>query len=229
MQLDKYIGGIIMSKAQYGYGWVIKFVLAAILLVVGILSFFTSQVVYTITGVAIVVFSLFRVIPLMKSLNKEVLRTMNLIEIIFDTIIGGLMIYIALSRDLENEAIWGYVYRYSLAFFFYARGLVFFNSVVFFGEKTEIPKFWFHIAALTLGTVIAVLPGFDQGSVALFLLIISVIGAVYLGYDGYGGYSKYREHAKQLNEGKQKDKEKQIEEEKRPIVDKEEEKRPYVN
>lgn len=218
-----------MSKAKYGYGWVIKFILAAILLVMGLLSILTPQVVYTITGVAIVVFSLFRVIPLMKSLNKEALRTMNLIEIIFDTIIGGLMIYIALSRDIENEAVWGYVYRYSLAFFFYVRGLVFFNSVVFFGEKTEIPKFWFHIVALTLGTIIAVSKGFDQGSVALFFLIISVIGAGYLGYDGYGGYSKYREHAKELNEGKQKEKDKEKEEEKRPILDKEEEKRPYVN
>lgn len=218
-----------MGQMKYGYGWVLKFILAAILLGIGLYVIFAKEVVYTITGVAIVVFSLFRVVPLMKSLNKEVLRTINLIEIIFDTIIGGLLIYVALSRDLQNEAVWGYVYRYSLAFFFYVRGLVFFNSVVFFGEKTEIPKFWVHIAALTLGTVIATLPDFDHSSVAIFLLVISIIGAIYLGYDGYGGYKKYREHSKELNEGKQKDKEKQQEEEKRPILDKEEEKRPYVN
>lgn len=218
-----------MGQMKYGYGWVLKFILAAILLGIGLYVIFAKEVVYTITGVAIVVFSLFRVVPLMKSLNKEVLRTINLIEIIFDTIIGGLLIYVALSRDLQNEAVWGYVYRYSLAFFFYVRGLVFFNSVVFFGEKTEIPKFWVHIAALTLGTVIATLPDFDHSSVAIFLLVISIIGAIYLGYDGYGGYKKYREHSKELNEGKQKEKEKQQEEEKRPILDKEEEKRPYVN
>lgn len=229
MQLDKMSGGILMSQAKYGYGWVLKFVLAAILLGIGLYSAFNDQVVYIITGVSIVVFSLFRVVPLMKSLNKEVLRTMNLIEIIFDTLIGALMIYIAITRDLANEAVWGYVYRYALAFFFYARGLVFFNSVVFFGEKTEIPKFWVHIAALTLGTIIAVLPGFDQGSVAIFFLIVAIIGSAYLGYDGYGGYKKYREFSKTLNEGKEKEKEKQIEEEKRPILDKEEEKRPYVN
>ena len=197
-----------MGQMKYGYGWVLKFILAAILLGIGLYVIFAKEVVYTITGVAIVVFSLFRVVPLMKSLNKEVLRTINLIEIIFDTIIGGLLIYVALSRDLQNEAVWGYVYRYSLAFFFYVRGLVFFNSVVFFGEKTEIPKFWVHIAALTLGTVIATLPDFDHSSVAIFLLVISIIGAIYLGYDGYGGYKKYREHSKELNEGKQKEKEK---------------------
>jgi hypothetical protein len=179
-----------MAKLQYGYGWALKFLLAAILLGVGIYMAFADEVVYVITGVTIVIFSIFRVYPLLKSLHKEVLRTINLIEIIFDTIIGGLMIYVALSRDLAKEAIWGDVYRYALAFFFYARGLVFFNSVVFFGEKTEVPKFWVHIGAITLGTVIATAPGFDYGTVGIILLIVSIIGAGYLGIDGYGGYRK---------------------------------------
>ena len=225
-----------MGKLKYGYGWVLKFVLAAVLLGVGIYMVFANQVVYTITGVGIVIFSVFRVVPLLKSLNKEALRTINLIEIIFDTIIGGLMIYIALTRDLENEEIWATVYRYGLAFFFYVRGLVFFNSIVFLGEKTEVPKFWVHIGALTLGTVIASVKGFGYETVGLFLLFISLLGASYLGYDGYGGYTKYREYSKQLNEGKAKEAEKGIEAPgknenvKKPILDKEEEeKRPYVN
>lgn len=227
----------IMDKIKYGYGWVLKFILAAILLGVGIYMVFANEVVYTITGVAIVIFSIFRVIPLMKSLHKEVLRTINLIEIIFDTIIGGLMIYIGVTKgsDLANQAVWGSIYRYSLVFFFYARGLVFFNSVVFLGEKTEIPKFWIHIASLTLGAIIAVLPNFDYSTVGIFFLIISLIGATYLGYDGYGGYGKYREYSKALNAGKEKD----IQPGKSPNIDKEvpkdkvieepEDKRPYVN
>lgn len=221
-----------MGKLKYGYGWALKFLLAAILVGVGVYMFFASEVVYTITGVGIVIFSIFRVVPLMKSLNKEVLRTINLIEIIFDTIIGGLMIYIALTRNIEDEAIWGYVYRYALAFFFYVRGLVYFNSVTFFGEKTEVPKFWIHIVVLTIGAIVAVLPDFDYSSVALFLLFISILGAGYLGYDGYGGYKKYREYSKDLNLGKEKEKTKDQGIEKdlpRPIVDEKEEKRPYVN
>jgi threonine/homoserine/homoserine lactone efflux protein len=224
-----------MGKLKYGYGWVLKFVLAAVLLGVGIYMVFADQVVYTITGVGIVIFSVFRVVPLLKSLNKEALRTINLIEIIFDTIIGGLMIYIALTRNIEDEAIWATVYRYSLAFFFYARGLVFFNSVVFFGEKTEIPKFWVHIGSLTLGTVIASVAGFGYETVGLFLLFISLLGASYLGYDGFGGYTKYREYSKQLNEGKAKEADKGIQAPgkndnvQKPIVDEPEDKRPYVN
>ncbi len=226
-----------MNQMKYGYGWVLKFVLAAILLGVGIYMVFADEVVFTITGVAIVIFSLFRVIPLMKSLNKEILRTINLIEIIFDTIIGGVMIYIGITKgaNLANEAIWSSVYRYSLVFFFYARGLVFFNSVVFLGEKTEIPKFWIHIASLTLGAIIAVLPNFDYATVGIFFLIISLMGASYLGYDGYGGYRKYREYSKALNAGKEKEKQidesKNIDKEvpKEKVIEEPEEKRPYVN
>ena len=169
----------------------------------------------------------------MKSLNKEVLRTINLFEIFFDTIIGIGMIYIVLSnRDLQNEQIWRDIYRFSLAFFFYARGLVFFNSVVFFNEKTEIPKFWFHIIALSLGAIIAVLPNFDSNTVGLFLLLISLVGASYLGADGYGGYKKYRDYQKNLNAEKDKVKELNIDKEApQPVIidEKKDDKRPYVN
>ncbi len=196
----------IMKKGTYGYGWALKFTLAAILLGIGIYMFFADEIVYTITGVAIILFSLLRVVPLMKSLNQEVLRTINLIEIIFDLLIGGVMVYIAIAKGdvLSTQAIWGSIYRYGLAFFFYARGLVYFASVVFFKEKSEIPKFWIHIGALTLGAVIAVLEDFDYGTVGVFFLIVSLIGSGYLSVDGYHGYKTYRVYQKTLNQGKEK-------------------------
>lgn len=220
-----------MSKAKYGYGWVLKFILAAILVGVGIYMVFADQVVYAITGISIVIFSIFRVVPLIKSLDKEVLRTINLIEIIFDTLIGILIIYIAFTyKDtLSDGKLWSQVYRFALVFFFYGRGLVFFNSVVFLGEKTEVPKFWIHIVILSLGAIIAVYPDFDYNVVGVFFLIISLFGAGYLGYDGYGGYKKYREFSKELNEGDTKSKKKQKEVPQPVIEDPTEEKRPYVN
>ncbi len=224
-------------KHKYGYGWVLKFILAALLLGVGIYMAFANEVVYTITGVAIIIFSLLRVVPLMKSLEKETLRTLNLVEIIFDTLIGAAMIYIALARDLATEDIWAYVYRYALTFFFYVRGLIYFNSVVFFGEKTEVPKFWIHILALTIGVMIAVIPNFDYATVGIFLLIIAVIGSLYLGFDGYGGYKKYRQFSKSLNQEKSKEitQSSEIEvpttdeKKKQSIIEDPEDKRPYVN
>lgn len=220
-----------MSNARYGYGWVVKFVLAAILLGVGIYMVFADEVVYAITGVTIIIFSLFRVYPLLKSLHKEILRTLNLFEVIFDTLIGIMMIYIALTYgdDLSSQALWGQVYRFSLVFFFYARGLIFFNSVVFLGEKTEVPKFWIHILVISLGAIIAVYPDFNYEVVGIFFLIISLIGAGYLGYDGFNGYKKYRTFSKELNEGVEKTKKKDKEAPRPTIEEPEEEKRPYVN
>ena len=48
-----------------------------ILIAVGLTMFFQKDLVFLITGIVIVVFSLFRVVPLVKSLNKEILRTIN--------------------------------------------------------------------------------------------------------------------------------------------------------
>jgi hypothetical protein len=219
-----------MKNANVSYSWALKFILAAILVGVGIYMVFAPEVVYTITGIGIVIFSVFRVVPLLKSLNKEMLRTLNLIEILVDTVIGILLIYIAFTGNLEADSIWGLVYRYALAFFFYVRGLVYFNSVVFLEEKTEVLKFWVHIFVLTLGAILSVLPQFDYASVGLLLLFISILGAGYLGYDGYNGYSKYREFSKNLNVGKVLPKVERSEKETpRPITDEKQDKQRIIH
>ena len=218
---------------KYGYGWVLKWLIAAILLGIGIYMFFAKEVVYLITGVAIVIFSLFRVVPLMKTLDKEVLRTMNLIEIIFDFLVGGLLIYVAASGRIENSAIWESVYRYALAFFFYARALVFFVSTSFFEEKTEVPKFVAHIVSITIGSIIFVWDGFSYQTVAMLILVISFIGSIYLGYDGFKGYKNYRNFQQELNEGnrpaKGERKRKEIEADLDVVLDEQVEDRPTIN
>ena len=99
---------VFMSKLKYGYGWALKFLLAAILLGAGIYFFLCKRSCLYNYGCSDHSFSILRVIPLLKSLDKEVLRTINLIEIIFDVIIGAVLLYIALSGQLENNSdLWG--------------------------------------------------------------------------------------------------------------------------
>ncbi len=219
---------------KFGYGWLLKFILAAILVGVGIYMAIDDKVVYVISGIAIVVFSLYRVYPLVKTLKKEVLRTINLIEIVLDTIIGGLLIYLAVTNKVEPGSIWESLYRYFLAFFFFARAAVFFTSTTFFEEKTEIVKFVSHFLAIVLASYIIFNKNFDAKIVGYFFLVISLIGGIYLGYDGFRGYTHYRKLQLELNEGKPKvkkeRKQKEIEQEKETILDKpEEEERPYIN
>lgn len=218
---------------KFGYGWLLKFILAAILVGVGIYMAFADEVVYLVSGIAIVVFSLYRVYPLLKTLKKEVLRTINLIEIVLDTIIGALLIYIVVANKLDDNSIWESLYRYFLSFFFYMRAVVFFTSTTFFEEKTEVVKFISHLLAIVLASYIIFHKDFNAKTVGYFLLAISLIGAFYLGFDGFRGYTNYRKLQLELNEGKPKQKkerkQKEIEQEKETILDKQEEERPYVN
>lgn len=215
------------------YGWLLKWVLAAILIGVGITFKFMDEFVYLVTGMVIVIFSVFRIRSLIKTLNTEKQRTLNLIEIVLSTIVGIVLIVVgikALNNELDPNGVWALVYKYSLVYFFAARALVYLYSVVFFEEKTEQQKFWTHVLLLPLATVIATNKNFDAEWIGWLLLLISLVGGAYLIYDGSGGYGKYRKYQQSINQKKKADK---------PVVEKEEvildipeieeDDRPYVS
>jgi len=223
-----------MTKNKFGYGWLIKWILAAILIAAGVLmKIYDQQVVYATTGVAIIIFSLLRVVPLMKTLKKEVLRTINLFEIFLDVVIGGLMLYVVISAK-TGDTFWLNLYGYLVAVFFFLRGLIYFVSMYYFGEKSESMKFWFHFICATIAPAILVLTMMDQTiiirTLGWIILFISIGGAGYLGYDGFGGYRKYRETSKALNEGKKTEKAPVVEKElPKPTPEVEKEKETYIN
>jgi len=226
-----------MAKQKFNYGWVIKWILAAILIAAGILTKLNEQsIVYATTGLAVIIFSIFRVVPLMKTLKKEVLRTINLIEIIFEFIIGALMCYVGFFLGTPVPTFWVTMYGYMLTFFLLARGVVYFVSLYYFAEKTEPAKFWTHLLFIALGPVILTLTLLGKDIISTLgwlLLIASLGGAVFLGFDGYGGYKKYREKSKALNTEKQKMKETEapiVEKElPKPLQDEVEEKETYIS
>lgn len=223
-----------MAKRKFEYGWVVKWVLAAILIAAGILmKIYDEEIVYATTGLAIVIFSLLRVVPLMKTLKKEVLRTINLIEVIFDTILGGVMLFVVFSGKLQTQNVWTGLYGYMLTFFLLARGIIYFVSLYYFEEKTEPIKFWFHLICISLGSVILTLSILGNDiipALGWMILFISVSGGVYLGYDGFGGYKKYREKSKALNTEKETKKDPKIEKElPKPIQEEVKEEETYIN
>ena len=222
-----------MTKTKFRYGWAIKWVLAALLMAAGVLmKIYQEDVVYATTGIAIVLFSLLRVVPLLKTLKKEVLRTLNLIEIIFDTILGIVMIYVVFSGK-STDAFWINMYGYLLSFFFLSRGIIYFISLYYFGEKSESMKFWFHMLCMGLGPVILTLTVLNKDIITTLgwvVLFISISGGGYLGYDGFGGYKKYRESSKSLNEDKKLEKDSKFEKElPKPVPEVEKEKETYIN
>ena len=222
-----------MAKAKFGYGWVIKWILAAILITAGILmKIYDNQVVYATTGIAVVIFSIFRVVPLIKTLKKEVLRTINIIEIIFEFIIGVIMIYVAFAGK-SSDPFWNNMYGYMLTFFLLTRGIIYFVSLYYFGEKSEPMKFWVHLIFVGLGPVVFTLTILDEKIISTLgwaILLLAIGGGVYLGFDGYGGYRKYRESSKKLNTEKQETKQSNVEKEvPKPIEDEVKQEDNYVN
>lgn len=224
-----------MAKLKFGYGWLVKWILAAILIAAGILMrIYDETIVYAVSGIAIVIFSAFRVYPLLKTLKKEVLRTINLFEIVFDFIIGGFMLFVVFSGKLEGTSdLWVNLYGFMLAFFFFARGLIYFVSLYYFGEKSESLKFWFHFVCTSLAPVILVLTIMNVDIIHFLgwlVLFISVGGGLYLGYDGYGGYKKYRQSSKALNEEKREVKTPSVDKElPKPQPEEEKKEETYVN
>ncbi len=221
---------------KLSYSWLLKWILAAILIGVGFTMFFSKELVFLVTGIVIIVFSLFRVVPLVKSLNKEILRTINIIEILLDLILGGIMIYVgtqALSTDWNPEAIWSVVYKYTLVFVLMVRGIVFLYSTVFLEEKTEQIKFWSHLAIFALGAAIIGIENFNEEWIAWLLLAISLLGGGYLIYDGANGYGNYRKYSQRLNQPKEIAKDSKVEKElpktDQPAIEKDDKDRPFVS
>lgn len=215
------------------YGWALKWLLAAILIATGIvMRVFDNYIVYLTTGIAIVIYSVFRVVPLMKTLKKEVLRTINLFEIVFDILLGALMLYVVFSNSTTNQ-FWISFYGYLLVFFLLSRGMIYFISMYYFGEKSEALKFWFHIACMLLAPAVLVLTILNIDilhTLGWVLLFVSFGGAAYLGYDGYGGYKKYRQSSKDLNEEKKEVKNKEVEKElPKPQPEEEKQEETYIS
>ena len=207
--------------------WLIKFLLAGILLGVGLYMAFDDEIVYLMTGVILVIFALFRLKPLLKSLKKEVSRFIHLLEAIITILLGSALIWISFQLTGDNSAIYTLIYKYGLGFIFYTRGVIYFISTVFYNEKTKPVEFIVHIASLSIGTAIFFIVEFNPGLVGIFFLIISIIGSVTLTLDGYGGYKAYRLEMTSDGSTKAKSKEKVIEKQ-IPLEDKKEE-RTYVN
>jgi hypothetical protein len=180
-----------MKKLFTNYNWLIKFIGAALLIAFGLVVKFiegSEGFITILAGFIIVIASLFRVIPLMKTLHREILRTINLIEIIANVIIGGFLLYWGFSGQSSLGNLFGYL----IGAILYARGLIFFVSTVLLGEKSEQPKFWFHLAALTLAVFMITRGNISPDTFAWLILFVSVGIGAYLAFDGGGGYKRYR-------------------------------------
>jgi len=184
-------------RAIKNYGWAIKLVGAALL--VGLSIFLKikqdSGIVEGFIGSVMIIYSMVRLVPFVKTQKSDLIKTINIIEITVGVMMGLVLIIFPLTLDKPIDGLFSYI----LGSYLIIRGSVHFYSVSHGDEKSDLPLYLFHIAALIVGTYIFTTWGdFTPAVIINVILIFSIGSAAYLSYDGFNGYRQYR-YQKQLH------------------------------
>lgn len=188
--------------------WLFAFA-AALLLVIGVWILidrsFGSSLAIAFTGIAIIIFGIVRIIPLVKSRKTGLAKFSTILEIIINLGLGAFLIFAAteVKKDTGLGDFVDSYYKYFLGFVFYAKAIFYFVNSSLLKEETNKFEFWLHILIITIAVVIFACD-FDASSLALFIAILALICAVFLiGMSG-GSYYNYR---KTINKKPKKEKE----------------------
>jgi len=173
------------------YGWAIKIIGAALLLALALfLEFGNGEgIVIPFIGGSIILYSVVRLIPFVKTQKNDLIKTINIIEITVDIGIGLVLIIV----EMFTTATLGIWFGYLLGFYLMLRGIVHFYGVSLVAEKSDVVLFLFHISALIVGSYIFFFDGgFTAGILIHIILAFSIAAGGYLVFDGYKGYNVYR-------------------------------------
>lgn len=178
-------------KTVRKYGWALKIIGAALLIGLAIYLEFGAgeQIIVTFVGSAIIIYSCIRLVPFVKTQGSDLIKTINIMEITIDIMIGiFLIVYILFISD-EMGAIFGYV----VGPYLIIRGAVHFYGVSEGKEKSDLPLYIFHIAALIIGSYVLFYDGGFTAALLIHVILgLSVIVGGFLIYDGGKGYKVYR-------------------------------------
>lgn len=183
-------------KAIKQYGWVLQIIGAALLIGLAIfleLSDSGGDIVVIFIGSLIILSSGIRLVPYVKSQKSDLVKTINIIEITVDVLLGIALITIQLAIEKDMGSIFGIL----IGIYLIGRGSVHFFGVSEKKEKSDLPLYFFHIAAIIVGTIVFMWEAFDVVLLIHIILFFSVVTGGYFIYGGYKGYRSYR-YQKQL-------------------------------
>ncbi len=177
------------------YGWALRLVSAALLFGLALFLHFGpgEAIVVPFIGFVIILYSVIRLVPFIKTQRSDIIKTINIMEITLSVLVGVLFILITLFTTDGLGVFFGYL----LGGILILRGAVHFYGVSEGGEKGDLVTFFFHIAALIVGTYIAMTGDFTPATLIFAILGLSVVAGGYLSFESYRGYKIYRER-KQL-------------------------------
>lgn len=172
------------------YGFVLKLLGAALLVGLGLtLEFGNGEpIIVAILGSVIIVYAIVRLVPYVKTQGSDLVKTINIIEITVDVLLGAAMI--SLEYVLEDGL--GVALGYMLGTYLVLRGAVHFFGVSEGKEKSDLVLYFFHIAALVVGGVVLTSGNIEAALIIHIILGFSIVVAGFLIYDGGKGYKVYR-------------------------------------
>ncbi len=243
---------LIKLNPIHSYKFWFKIFGAVLLVILGFILIFQDEaataIVLMFTGGAFCLYAVIRVVPLMKTLEKGSSKALCLLEIVLDFIVGVVLIFLSIKNFGDNlEGFAGFAsehYNVLIGFVLWLRGFVYFISTILFAEKTDKIQCFVHIAVITFGGYLFGVK-IDAGKIAIGLAILAFVCGVVISGSGFFDYGKYRSSVKDVRQNKEdkkenskrkdaptkKGKKEKIEdpEEKAPIIDYNDDDRPYVN
>lgn len=187
----------------------------ALLIVVGLWIIFDktmgTKISLGFTGVAILLFGLIRIVPLIRSVKSTKAKWVSLLEILIDLLIGGAVFTVAILFEKNGEsALTKFVntnYKYILGIVFYLKAVFYFINTSLLKEETSKFEFWVHILVISVACLIFAL-NFDATKLGYVIAALCLLCALFLGYESGSNYFNYRKQNPKLKE-KKKDKHKE--------------------
>jgi uncharacterized membrane protein HdeD (DUF308 family) len=180
-------------KALKQYTWVLSIIGAALLIGLALFLEFANgeDIVVPFIGGLIIISAGIRLVPFIKTQKSDLIKTVNIMEITIDVAIGLALILIQLVLLDENSDM-GPVFGYLIGVYLMLRGSVHFFGISQGKEVSDMPIYFFHIAALIVGSLVFFSGDFEPALLIHIILAFSVIAGGYFSYNGYKGYKVYR-------------------------------------
>jgi len=170
------------------YLFVFEFLAVAILLTVGIYLLIEPRLFLYIVGLALIIFGLYRVFPLVKTTKDNLMKIILTFEVILN-IIAGIILFLEgrKGNDYNKNLL-----RWIIGGVFYLRGFLYFFGTVLRKESTDYIKFFTSIAIFTLGTGMLFKNFLNDEIMSYIFLVVCILTSIFLSISGIGHYKNYR-------------------------------------